>query len=355
MLTLFKKEKLITSIFFIFAFTIAVLCFSLSISVVNSYNDKLKRFDINKNKLIKMSDENVTYKELKESVEKNEVTVKITTNIFTEGGKYEYTIATYLNSKGIDTLGDLRTGKKLTGEEYVGSENIGLFSTGLTNENSFIVKLADKKTEVQVIEKGKTFEGNKAIIVPIDLFFKITGVDEVSKEGYNIIVSGENDELASAIYNIETLVKSKNNKGEVVTLGVLVGDRRKEAKILLTSTIIVVLITLLNSTSLSRLWVENKKKELVMRKVCGAKNKDIFKLFYKEMLQLAGISTALAILMQLGISTVTNGVLFNLDIRLGFNNCFLSILVGVIVSLIVSLPALRYISKVQPIEMLREE
>ncbi|MGL5151175.1 MAG: ABC transporter permease [Clostridium sp.] len=345
-----SKEKFVISIFFVVAFSMTILSFSLGVSLINSYRDKLLRYDVNKNKIITIENiDKYTTKDLKQSLKNCDLTVTIKQFQMEEDSKNSYNISTILQKGNFNTQADLRDGEYLTLEEFKESkEYIGVFSSSIEENTK---RLLNGK-EIRRI--GQTFETMREIYVPNEIFYEVTGTDNIAL-GYTIQISGDERELDLGIKSIIEDIKKINKDGNIIVENNFIDNRNKEGKLLIYTSFLIIFLTIINSTSISKLWVENKKKELVLRMTCGAKERDIFKHFYKEMIILSLISTVIAVGSQGILSILTKGLIYNLDIRLSINNFIMSIILSVVVAIIVALPSLRYISKIELSEMLREE
>ncbi|MGL4772082.1 MAG: FtsX-like permease family protein, partial [Clostridium sp.] len=103
------------------------------------------------------------------------------------------------------------------------------------------------------------------------------------------------------------------------------------------------------------IWVESRKKEIILRKIMGATDFKISLLFFGELFIICMASIIIALLGQLILKTATGGMVMNLDLSMSVSNIIYSILLTGIMSLIIAVPFLSDLKKIQPIEIIRED
>ena len=268
--------------------------------------------------------------------------------------EYDVFVTTCIKSDGLNRLGDLREGEYLTKEDYGSDKLIGVFSSILAGDEKFLLKNMNGDS-IEVGKKGSTFDTGRSIDIPNKIFFKITGQDTISNKNLEIVISGEDEEVKSSISNIRNYIKALDKDGQVNDYDYTDDDVSDAANQMIRASYIIIFITVINSISIAYLWVNDNKKEIIIRKVCGAKSINLVGTFFGRLVVIALISVVIALGLQWFLGTVFKGVFINLDIRLSLNNIQYSLLFSVGVAILSSIPAFHYISELQPAELLRGE
>lgn len=354
-----NKDLRTTTIFFILAFTFAFFTFSIGNSALSSQKNKLAKLQGDKNRKLQVqANEIITTDDIVDILNQNKVTIQLEREVVVQEDRSKnFLITTEIKNDGFSRWGDLRYGEYLSTEQYLGEESIGVFSSSISKDDNFELKYISENTEETVDIKaiGKTFDIERMIDVPNDIFFKIVGDNIVNSGSFSINLSGKEAELDKSIKAVKDYIIKIDPQAEVKGEGIIIGDTSKEAKQMFIASILIIAITIINSISIASLWIEDKRKELVIRKVCGAKDMTLAKLFLGRLFVVSIISVVLAIIMQWIISIIFKGVFLNMDIRIRFNNIAYSFVLSIGVAFLTSIPALKYISEIQPTEMLRGE
>lgn len=349
-----RKKIIFTGagIFFIVAFTLSFLAFSIGNSAINAQNKRLSRYTGDNNHIIQVfTNYNFTNEEMVELLKEQKITIQLSSNIIIEDkvGK----VTTELKSDGLSRLCDLRYGHYLSKDEYLSDENMGVFSTGVTNKKKFTLRnIYDSSIiPIEVEEIGKTFDTSITVDVPNNIFFSLLTSDDFVE----IIFSGEPEEIKEAVDKLDMFLKEKDTDSIVGDYELPIDENEVAGKQMFGVSILIVIITILNSINICGIWVTDNKKELLVRKVCGATDFDLIKDFFIKLLCVSLISLCIAISTQEILAVVLKGVFLNIDIRLHMQNLIYSLIFSVGITLISSIPALYYIMRVQPAKMLNEE
>lgn len=357
------KEKKIkaASIFFVIAFTFAIFSFSLANSVIAAKKNYEKRFNIDNNKIITFElEEDIDVKDMIKEIEKDGVTISLARFIANSKNQQlnGYEIYTKVNLGNIDPHDDLIKGKYFSQEDF-NSEDKVFISTMDKDKNKELsldyTNINGEEEEIKLKNVGQISSQMKSILVPNKVFFQYTNGSYVMANNISIYLAGEKTNLDNCMNSIEEYVKGKSPNNKITTGNVYFSDKSIEASFLIQTTILIAGITVLNSVCISFLWVQDKKKELVLKKVCGARNRNLFFMFFKELTILSIISMALATIIHFIIVKITGGVVIGIDIRMSLTGVLYSFILAIVTAYITAIPAYSYISKVQPTEILRGE
>lgn len=352
-----SARRKFSNVFFIIAFTFAFLAFSMGYSALSSQKEKLLKYDSATNKSLRILGENIKSDEIVNAIKDKAVTIQLRRSLTDKKDNSIYEVTTEIKSDGFTRIGDLRYGKYLSKEDYNSDSNIGVFSNGLNSEDSFniINNQLDGGKEYVIKEFGRTFDTESYIDVTNGIFFKIANTKEIGDGRTLTIISGKNAEILSAIESIKEFVKDKDKNSNIEVYDFQVKDIETEGKAMFQMSFLIIVITIVNSISISYLWVEDNKRALTIRKVCGANNSALTKIFFGRLIVMAMISVCIALLLQYIIGIIFKGIFFNLDIRITLNNAIISFMVSIGVAFLSSLPALFYINKLQPATILKGE
>ena len=353
----FSNKNKISYKFFIFAFTLAFLSFSMGYSSLNSQNEKLKKYDGKTNKYLSIKSRGINHEKLIESIKDLKVTVQLRHTLINTKNNSSYEITTQIKGDGFSRLGDLRYGDYLSNNEYNSEEEIGVFSNVLTKEKIYTIidEAAINEMGIDIKEKGRTFDTDMYLDVPNKVFFRVAKTNDLGSGLINIILSGKEKEVSEGIKDIKSYVSEMDSYGIVDVYEFQTRDIGTDGKRMFQVSFLIIIITILNSISISYLWVQDNKKELTIRKVCGAKNKDLAKIFFGRLISISTISVIISVILQIVIDLLCKGVFYNLDIRLSFSNIIASFIFSFGVTFISSLPAIFYIQQIKPVSMLKGE
>ncbi|MGL6184387.1 MAG: ABC transporter permease [Clostridium chrysemydis] len=348
------KRKL-TILFFILAYTSAILTFSIGNSALTSEKNKMKLFNKNNNKIISFVSENpnknfkLNSTDFLNILKEYKISIVLSSFIGINGDMVE--IVTELKSEGLSIKPDMKEGTYFSNLDFSSDEPIAVISSTLESEdNKYILSPNIKLTTI-----GSTYERAKKVIVPNKVFFDFFEIDNIAMPNITCVINGEEKEVTAAINKIKENIKKLDDTIEVKVNPYVLKDVNYEASNLQTTSLLLILITIINSISISSLWIEDRKKEIVLRKVVGAKDIDIFKIFLGELVIVSIISTILAFIIQGILAFITNGYLYSLNIKLNWISAVSSFLLAIVVAYLSAIPAFKYLTKIQPAKMLRED
>ena len=344
-----KARKAITC-FFILSFTIAILTFSVGSSAIISQQNKAKEYSPDNNKfLVFLECTNINFDEIVNLLKDTDASFIL--NV--EDRELGACVESIVLGQDVESTLDLKEGVEFTEEENMKTSSKALFSTRFDEESlELIIPRSGEKFKVD--KSGKFYEISKKIILPYGAFKEIYLEDDINFSTVNLILRADKDKIEGHIKTIEEYVKKKNPNNSLKTSSYMTQDKSIEGEALYSASFTIIFITIINSISISSLWVKSRKKEIVLRKVFGATDKDISKIFFSELLIISITSVVFALIIQLTLSVVFEGSISTIDIRLNLSNFIISTLLAVVTALLVSIPSLKHIAKVQPIEILRE-
>lgn len=349
------KKKGGSSIFFICAFTLAFFMFSIANSAISSQNKRLQKYDGKTNKAITIKcKEGISQDTITDLLKDDKVTIELLNYVFNK----DYILTTHIKNDGFIRLGDLRYGEYLSKEDYSGEEAVGVFSSAIKSTDHFNISYYDDydvEKNIEIKEIGKTFDVEAFLDIPNKLFFKLSKTNDVISNNFIMVFSGEEEEINNAIDKFKGYIINRDPESVVDVYNYNINDIEMDGRGMLEATMIIIFITILNAISISELWVKENRKELIVRKVCGAKNIELVKIHFKRLSLLSAISVLIAIGLQLAVELIFKGVFLNTDIRININNFLFTFMLSIVVAFISSIPSLIYITKVEPASMLRGE
>lgn len=343
-----KKHNKSIIFFYIIAFTITILIFSIGSSILTNEKELSNMFSADNNKVLLFKVESdISIQEIENVLSDFNVTfwgwyldsitdIEITTQFMTNAGEV------IINMKE----GDKSTFQNLNGNECIISSSL------LDNE---ILVQGFSNASIKLIPKASFWGIKDQLYVTEDLFVHFLGTTNVTHPYLFPIISGDAEEVQRAIQALEVYVKDINPNNTIETEGYLRYYSSDYGQLLYKASILIIFITIINTVSLSSLWIEGRKKEFAIRKAVGAKNKDLLRLFQKELFIIAIFSSVLSLTIHLILVQVTGGEIFNLNISLTINNFIYAVVISIFVAYITSLPVLKGVQKVEPYVLLRED
>lgn len=350
-----RKFVKIYTIFFIVAFTLGILAASIGNSAIINKRKSFDRNDINKNKSISFGQaKGFNINDVLNLLEKYKISACLNYNNLED----MYSVKTIIQFDGLNLNDDMVSGEFFTENEFKNSEeNKGVFSSVLTKENKFNMKYLDmgEINEITLDRKGKSFQLYNEVIIPQKLFYKTIKNKELDSGEYFITIHGEKKELDKVVEELTRFIRSKNSSNSVEIKSYVMTTNDDDAMFLYNISFLILIIIVINSISISYLWITDNKKELVLRKVCGARDRDLFKMFFSELMIISIISVIFAIIIQILMIVLTNGIIGTIDIRLSSNNIIYSAIISIITAFLAALPINSKLKKLEIVEMLKEE
>ncbi|MGL5151814.1 MAG: FtsX-like permease family protein [Clostridium sp.] len=352
-----KKIKS-SSIFFVIAFTFAIFSFSLSASILESKRIANKSLNPDNSKILLFELEtDVLIDELVNVVNNNDITISLSSFISSDKNEslLGYSLTTTL-LKGKSTYSsDIISGRNLSDEELTGNDYLCVSTKKLSESDKIdILPLQNGTDKISLKQIGQVMNYSKTILVPNNIFFEYTGSNSLINGNFTVILQGEKSELNDSLSKIEGYIKKLSPNNKVSSYSPVISTPI-ESKFLIYISLIILVITILNSICISYLWVEDNKKELVIKKICGASSKKLSNLFFKELFYICIISMIIALGSHFILSAFTNNVVFGLRISLTPLSIVYTSVVTVLISYFTALPAFKYVFHLQPSEILKED
>ncbi|MGL5087302.1 MAG: ABC transporter permease, partial [Clostridium sp.] len=249
---------------------------------------------------------------------------------------------------------DMKSGTSFDRDTLKDDGNNGIYSSRLDEE--FVQDIIGTEESIKISKIGSYYQTDRIVIVSNKLFEKL--YKNISIKEILICVKGDTKAIKNLVVTLEKKFENKkrdNAEGDILETSMPTVENLVESKTLYKASILIFIVTIINSISISSLWVKNRKKEIVLRKVFGAKNKDIVKIFFGELALISLVALILAVIIQQILVNTTIGFISNIDLRLNFESLIYSIIVSIGVAFLTAIPSVRHISKVQPAEMLKED
>lgn len=346
------KSKINIGIFFVLAFSITIFIFSIGTSATESQKKRQEAFNGENNKVVKFTEtKGVTLSDIVRILQEENV------SIILEKDNYELGIAiqSIIVGKDQEFFLDMKGGNQVYTNELLNDEHNGIFSNRLPNEKIILQSVETDGIEMEIENSMTMYDMQKKVIIPYDTFKQLYEGLDINETDTMIIVRGEEADILNALNTLEIRLQEIDINNKVTAVPSFFDERSIEGDALYGATFFVLLITIINSITISSLWVKERKKEIVLRKVFGAKDKDIAKIFFGELVIVAFIALFLSLGVQYVLTLITDGFIATVDIRLTKVNFINAVFLAIVTAGLITLPSFKFISKVQPTEMLREE
>lgn len=335
----------------IFGYIIGILVFSIGISYVDGLKHKIIEDSIlEKNYKIL----NVVYSDsdglsrLTKNI-KNQYGINICQNIFEKNYKIElmgtYGVSTSLFSPKIE-------GRFLSEDEQNGSNNIAVIGEALNDlcyikDNSKYIKISNYELKVVGTIKDSV-KNNRRVYIPLELFIEKN--KDLSTLHFNFTFLKKNIDKNEVISKVKDIIRSE---GAVYDID---NDSNYTNKELFGYSIVILLISTINVANFSVFWINDRRKEIALRKTVGGTNTRIGGLLLSEMLILAFISLVVAFFIQGIISIFINkGSYFDFPFVLTVDNFIYSSLLAIVTAVVATIPSYLIALKIQPSMILKGE
>ncbi|MGL5414027.1 MAG: FtsX-like permease family protein [Clostridium sp.] len=245
----------------------------------------------------------------------------------------------------------MSSGIGFNGEDIKNNENEVMISKILENEKEMI--------EINGFEEGiRTFKVKgvfddleKNIVFSNKIFFEKVGEENLSFGLFRIFIRGEKENLERSI----RILKDNITNAKISIFDYMKEDRSEEVTAFLEATMLILIITIINSIGITAFWINSRKKELAIRKALGGKNSDLRKLYLKELIFIGIISMMIAWCSYICISEFYSGYVLGLSLKFNILTFIQASGLVLIVAFLISIPSLIYLSNLNVIEVLRGE
>lgn len=346
------ERKTLSNLFFIIAYTLVIIVFSISMSSLKIQNDKYKKYSPTNNTQLNFTEcVNFTEDDLNKIVDTKAVSVLLKRHM-PEG----YTLETYKCTNGLYFMEDMKSGTYFEKDDFLNKSGEIVISINFDGIPKVSYLTSDGETAVKEFNiSGVSYEKMPKALISYKDYKALFGDNFLADPTTQIIISGEEDTLKEVVAEINDSAKSKDVNNVVVVNDYMEFDLTAQAKGTMKVSLLIFVITFINSITLAYLWVEERKKEFIVRKVVGATNITLVKLFGKELLQLVTISAIISLISQGVLSLISGGYIYNIPIKISYYNIISIFGTAIVVLLITLIPFLYYLSKIQPNEILRGE
>lgn len=326
------------------------LTFSIGSNIILNEKEIMKKYNGNKNKEINFKlKSDIEIDKIKELL-KNE---KVTVDISFYDNCQNTIISTQIVSNSFDIINDMKSGKKFNKDDYNAKDNRALISSAL--EDKSLNCYGNGSEAIDLENKGVFFDFGKKVNVANNTFKKLLSEDIINTPVLRVIISGEEKDLHQVINLIEIYIKQIDGENSIEIFDYIRANREVETRELYKASIMIVVITIINSIILSSLWIDERVKEIALRKALGATNGDIFKIFFGEILKVAIIALIISNVLELSMIYITGGYIQNININYNIKSLIYTSILSVLTVFIVTIPSIRYLSKVEPAKLLKGE
>ena len=206
-----------------------------------------------------------------------------------------------------------------------------------------------KNEEFRVIGINKTINDINSIFIPMKTFFHMYGTEQI----INIKILAANKLIKEQSY-YKNIIKMMSEDSSLIDLK---SESYNLSNYILTFiSFLILIIAIINTINFTAFWIDERKKEIAIRKTVGATNSDIKKLIFDEILALSFTALILSIIVQSIIYFIINKLLIlDFYLSISLKNLFLSSIVSIFISVISSLPAYTKSTKIEPAVILKEE
>ncbi|MDD7795915.1 ABC transporter permease [Clostridium sp. 'White wine YQ'] len=355
--SIFKRK--LTTTFFIIAYTLAILSFSIGNSVIEEQKLKAKYFNSDNNKILSFSDcNNYDLLKLEQLLKDDDISLEVSKGVKLNKSE-NFTLSTTFINKGLKPFVNMKSGSFFSKVDFESNSNKAIFSSTIdVSDNKYSFKTFNTKgdsKEFVLIESGITNEREQKIVVPKKVFLECVENINLSDNDLVIKINGEQTAITKALNKVEASIKEYSSNAKLTVSPYVVNDNSEEYQYLFKVSLVIIVIILLNSINISSLWLETRKREIVIRKVLGATNKNIFNILFSELTIISLMSMILALLVQTILYKVNNGSIFNVSIALYKSNFIYALLLSIVTAYISALPVYMYLLKIQPSQALAEE
>lgn len=351
------SRRISTIIFFIFSYAFTILTFSVGISAINSQKLKVKKSsgEYNKNLIFQLNEDATEEEVLNKEEILNILEKEKVSTILKRSQNKGNIVETYAITNGELYKEDMKKGEYFTKEDFKSDKKEAVFSNTFAGTKELELNDNGMVNKVKFNEERVSYEKEPKVTVPVKIFEKFQKGIDFNDPTMTVVINGEKEDLNKTINNLNTYLKNNTKNFSLKVYDYIIYDREAEWNALLRTTALIIFVTLINSIGIAFLWIESRKKEIILRKVVGANNLDVGVIFFKELFRIAIVAMVIALILQYMLSTITDGYVLDMNIKMSFSNVVSSFFITMGATLVTSIPFFVYLTRIQPVEMLREE
>ena len=246
------------------------------------------------------------------------------------------------------------TSGKFFSKDHINEDtNVAIVGKNLSNKiykennKSFITI---NNTPYEVIGVSKESYYLNSILLPMKSFLNITKNDPIMNFSWMVISPSLSLSTIKSTLGIsnspkELFIDLKNN--DVYDLNTV---------FLMFTSIITLLVASINIVNFISIWIEERKKEIAIRKAVGGTNLLIRRMIFSEIVVLNLIALFLSFLTITIINSVINKLMIlDFYMILSFKTIIISALASILLSIITALPSYKKATNIQPSIILKEE
>jgi putative ABC transport system permease protein len=355
--SIFKRK--LTTTFFVVAYTLAILSFSIGNSVIEQQKQMTEYSNQENNKMLSFEKcGSLSVMDLEKLLYDENITLDVSKKIDLNKSE-NFNICTSLINKGLKPFIPMKSGSYFSSKDFEATSDIAVFSSTMpviNNEYSFKVFTSNGASKkVTLKEKGISNEREQRVTVPKSIFFDCIDNYTLADNNLVIKINGEKADINKAINKIKSTIKEYNSDAKLNISPYIGEDNSAEYQYLFKASLIIIVIILLNSINISALWLEKRKNEIILRKIVGATNRDIFNILFSELTIISIISLVIAIGVQAILYKFANGSIFNANMALYKTNFIYAFILSIVTAYLSALPVYIYLLKIQPAQILLEE
>jgi putative ABC transport system permease protein len=351
-----KLKINMTTIFFVIAYTLIIFSFSIGISIIENQQIKINNRNPKNNKVIVIKSDSIKLEDIILSISDEDITLNAEVLVNINKSESFKLVTNYINKRLI-LEDEVKVGENFKKEDYVNTNNFAIFSPMIRlQDNSYKFSYFDMSNNIKeekLIAKGITYSTESKIWVNNNIFNDYINARDLLASEISIKINADEYELEDLQQKIYLNLK---NIDQNVGVEFLEDFESKDFEISILFKIIVsiFIIIILNSVNITGLWVENRKKEIGIRKAVGATNTDLVKLLFYELTSIAIFSMILVFLIQIILIKINFFDIFNIQINMYSKNLIYSLLLSISIASLSSLPAYYYLFRFQIIDVISE-
>lgn len=351
------SKKRATFIFFIISYTFTILTFSIGVSAINSQKLKMKKSsgDYNKNLIFELKEDATEDEQLNKDDIVNILEKENVSTILKRSQNKGNVVETYATTNGEFYKEDMKKGEYFIKEDFKSNKKKAVFSNTFVGDKELKINDNGEQKTIKFNNEEISYEKESKVTVPVKIFEKFQDGINFNDPTMITVINGEKEDLDKAINSLNSYIKNNANNFSVKVYDYITYDREAEWNALLRTTVLIIFVTLINSIGIAYLWIESRKKEIILRKVVGANNLEVGMIFFKELFKIAIVAMIMSLILQYILSITTGGYILDMNIKMNFINIISSFFITIGTTLVTSIPFLVYLTKIQPVEMLREE
>lgn len=251
------------------------------------------------------------------------------------------------------TADDIKLAKKVV---LIGKD-LDKYTVNVNNTKNIVIAGENYEVIGLIGTKGKITTWDSKIFMPITSISELSKRELLDTRSLNCIIYNSNTSTLDDSNKIKENILKLDGKASISINelsskdNIIANSLGNKDKLILVS-VLIFIISLINSINITSYWINDRKKEIAIKKAFGHTNFGISRMLIIEMLCMNLMSCIISLLLQYIVDLFMDNVA-NIAISISIENFVVAVFIVLISSIVTSIIPIYKSLKIQPVEALK--